>query len=247
MIHEQSPEHSLKNFESAWTTPFDIIKHYLGDLFKIILHPVLFFRQMPTKGGMSWPLAFALVTHWLGSAVQFLWRTLIGASFGRYIDNIFKMAGDVAEIDSPGRGVTLLEMRERITNWVWGAGPVIADPFLTLASILFTSFLVYVGARILVTPGKNGAPNEIRFESALRIVCFGMSPAILGVFPFVGGFLAWVISLIVTIIGAREVYRISTGRSLVVALFPKLLFLGIMLMGLFFIAFLFIKTLITFF
>jgi len=130
----------------------------------------------------------------------------------------------------------MYEMRDRILHWIWGAGSVIADPFFTLASILFTSLFVFAGARILVTPGKNGAPQQITYESALRIICFGMSPAILAVLPIAGPVVAGICVAIVTVIGAREVYRISYGRAVIVALFPKILFLGILLLGLLFVA-----------
>jgi hypothetical protein len=217
------------------------VRRYFRDLFQIILHPARFFRRMPLEGGVSSPLAFALITHWLGTAVAFLWRAAFGGTLGRHLNALFDVAGDVAEVDHPGRAAAMMEVRDRILHWFWGAGSVIADPFLTLASILFTSLLVFVGARILVTPGKGGAPSPISYESALRLVCYGMSPAILAVIPLAGPAIAGLWTAVVTIVGAREIYRISTGRALVVALFPKLLFLGIMMTGFFLLAVVFLK------
>ena len=107
----------------------------------------------------------------MGAAAAFVWRLFIGGAIGGYFDRMMRMAGDVAEVDNPGRNAQLMEMSERMKHWIWGAGSIIADPFLTLAQIFFISFLVFLGARIFVTPGKNGAPREITFESALRIVC----------------------------------------------------------------------------
>ena len=115
-------------------------------------------------------------------------------------------------------------------HWIWGAGSIIADPFLTLAYFFFISFLVFLGARIFVTPGKNGAPREITFESALRIVCYGMTSAILAVLPLFGGPVAYIYQIVVSVIGAREVYRIDNGRASLVALFPQVLLFGILMM-----------------
>jgi hypothetical protein len=206
----------------------NLFKQYLTDLREIITHPTAFFRRMPTTGGVGGPLAFALVTHWLGEAVSFLWRLAIGGSVGGMLDKMFRLAGDVADVDSPGRGAQLMEARNRIAQWIWGAGPVLADPFLTLASILFTSFLVYVGSRLLVTPGHEGAPRPLRFETALRIVCFGLTPSILAAIPIFGGAVSWVLIILVTTVGAREVYHVPTGRAVAIALFPKLLLLAIL-------------------
>ena len=75
--------------------------------------------------------------------------------------------------------------------------------------------------------------QEITYESAVRVVCFGLTPAILAMLPLFGGFVSAICVVIVTVIGAREVYRTTTGRAVVIALFPKLLFLGVLGIGLF--------------
>lgn len=213
-----------------------LITGYFRQVWLILTHPSAFFRSMPVRGGVAGPLAFALVTHWLGSAVAFLWRTLIGGAVGGYLSRFMQMAGDVAEVDSPGRQgqfTGVMEIGERIQHWIWGAGAVIADPFITLARILFISFLVWLGARLLVTPGRDGAPREIDFESALRVICYGLTPSILAVLPLFGGFVSMIYVVAVTVIGAREVYRVETGRAFIIALFPQFLLFAFVAFGLF--------------
>jgi hypothetical protein len=208
----------------------NLITGYFQTVWRILTQPAAFFRAMPVRGGVSTPLAFALVTHWLGSAAAFIWHLLIGGAVGGIFSRFFQVAGDVADVDHPGRHAQLVEMGERLKHWVWGAGSVIADPFFTMGRILFISFLVFLGARILVTPSKNGAPREITFESALRIICFGLTPSILGILPLFGGPISYFYVVIVTVIGAREVYRIDSGRATVVALFPQFILLGVIAM-----------------
>lgn len=217
--------------------PDALIKRYFSDLWQIITQPARFFRRMPLSGGLAHPLAFALVTHWLGSAFEFLWRNLLGGVVGGYFGRMFRVASDVADIDSQGRGAEILQLRERMLHWFWGAGSVIVDPFFTLFQVLFISFFVWVGARLLVTPGKDGAPSEITFESAVRLICFGLSPAILACIPILGSFTATLLTFIVTVVGAREIYRVRTGRAIAIALFPKLLFFAIIIGGLGFLLF----------
>ena len=226
---------------SALPGAFRWIDRYFRDLWQIITQPTRFFRRMPRTGGVSGPLAFALVTSWIGAAMGWLWGSLINGVMTRELNEVFRIAGDVADIDHPGRSAVLAQARDRFLHWFWGAGSVLLDPFLTAVSILFTSFFVWMGARLLVTPARNGAPDEIRYETALRIVCFGMSPAILAVIPVAGPFVSKLGVLIVTVAGAREVYRVSTGRAAAIALFPKLLFLAILMFGFLVIIMLMIK------
>jgi len=59
-----------------------------------------------------------------------------------------------------------------------------------------------------------------------------MTPAIFAAIPFVGELISGFLVLTTTVIGAKIVYRIETFRAICVVLFPKLLFIGIILMGL---------------
>lgn len=207
-----------------------MIKNYFKKVWAIFTSPSDFFRGLATaeKGTpLAYPLAFALVTHWIGSALEYLWHLLVGGFFGSYLNQVIEIAGDVAEVDHPGRGAALTEMRDRVLSWFWGAGPVIADPFLTLIGVLFTSFFVFVGAKLLVPSGKRGV--SATFDSALRIVCYGMTPSLLAALPLFGTLLSMLCTALVTIVGAREVYRVSTPRAVGIALFPKLLFLGVLM------------------
>ena len=57
-----------------------------------------------------------------------------------------------------------------------------------------------------------------------------MTPAILAVLPLFGGPVAYIYQIVVSVIGAREVYRIDNGRASLVALFPQVLLFGILMM-----------------
>ena len=208
-----------------------LIRDYFHDVWEIIVHPTHFFRRMPSTGGLTRPLAFALVTHWLGAILKLFWQFLMGGAFMRILQNSLHTQKDI-QFQYLEKAMQLGEKHSQTLNWIFGVGPVLIDPFLTLGTTLFTAFFVFVGARILVSPGREGHPHEISFESALKITCYGLSPAILSVVPVAGSFLAYFWTIVVTVIGTREIYRIQTGRAIVIALFPNLLFLGIILLGL---------------
>ncbi len=210
-------------------------------MWAILTHPADFFRALPVTGGVAAPLAFALVSNWIGTAISFLWGLVIGKAVSEHIGSLVKIMGDVAETEYPGTTAQFADLQERLTHWIWGAGSVIIDPFTTLIQILITSFIVFLGARLFVTPGRDGAPSEITYESALRVVSYGMAPAILAGIPLLGSFVSGLCVMIVTVIAAKEVYRVGYGRAIVVALFPKLIILAIMFSAVFLLVFLVIK------
>lgn|GEM_PF-556181 len=223
------------------------VGRYLADLALILTHPSRFFARLREKerfgtaDGLAAALAFAIVTHWIGQSLKFFWQAALSGTINERFKPAFRVFSDLAEVDHPGQSEMLNQARDRLVHWMWGAGSVIADPFITLVQILFTSFLVFIGARILISPGRGGAPEEIRYETALKIVCYGMTPAILAAIPFAGPFIATICVWIVTTIGVHETYRSGWGRSIVVALFPKVLFVGIVGFGLFFVGIMFFK------
>jgi len=217
---------------------------YARTLRTVLLQPTPFFQSLakehqtpPTpegaRHGIFRPLAFALITHWLGSAFQYLWNSWIGGQVARSLETIQGVFQDVVDPtefeDFRELNLDRVEqVKDQVLHWFWGAGSVIIDPFSTLFSLLFTSFFIWIGARILVSPGKNGAPQNVSYESALQIVCYSMAPAILGFIPLMGSPLSAVLSLLLGIIGAREVYRTGFGKATLIALFPKLLFFGML-------------------
>src|SRR5262245_14552184 len=101
--------------------PMSPVRAYLKNVWLILTQPSNFFRALPLRAGVSGPLACALITHGMGSAVGLLWRLTVGGALGGYFEQMLRMAGDVAEIDNPGRNAQLIQMTERIKHWVWGA------------------------------------------------------------------------------------------------------------------------------
>lgn len=188
-----------------------LVRGYFSDVWRILTQPSRFFGELPLSGGYGPPLAFALVTHWIGKSGSFLWHSALGWT----------------TFDWLSRYAT--EQPVWLDKWLIGVGSVVTDPFATLFSILFTSAFVFAGARILV----NGI--AVSYESAVRLVCYGMTPSILAALPFFGWGLSSVLSVVVTVIGAKKMYRTGTGRAIVIALFPKILFFAFFAIALLFL------------
>ena len=227
------------------------ISRYFDQVWWILTRPTSYFRQLPLTGGVTVPISFALITHWLGSSFGFLWSLalgkLIGSQLSAFFNDAVDFAGHLAEVDHPGRHAQFVETAERVRDWFLGAGSILLDPALTFVKILVVSFFVFLGARIFVTPGKDQAPSEITFESALRVVCYGLTPSILAAFPLIGGFFSSLLVFYITLIAAKECYRISSARAMWVAFFPQVLIFAVLLMLFLAVGLFFIKAMVSFF
>ena len=188
---------------------------YFSTIRKIIFSPTIFFQSLPSAEGISHALTFAIIVHWLSSAILFIEQgilqtqvqSLLNPAIQPFLENHFGIS---------------------FSQWLWGTGAVLLDPFFTAIAIVFSSFFVFVGTRILISA-------KISFESVLRIISYGMAPILLSIIPVIGPLIASISIFVVTVIAIKEIYQVRTGRAVLVVLFPKLLILsGLLFATLFF-------------
>ena len=210
----------------------DPIRDYFLKIWQILAHPRKFFRKLSLRGGLTEPLVFALVTHWIGAAVLYLWRISYEGIFSQLFRKVSHFSRSFGAIEYLGFGSSpTVAIGDRILHWFWDTSPIVLDPFITLVMILFHSFWVFIGARVFVAPGKDHHPAEISYATATKIVCFGMTPSILNIVPVLGGWSVSFLTVIYTLIGVKEFYRVGSVRALAITLFPKLIFVGILVLG----------------
>lgn len=236
---QPSKESPAPTFSSS--SGLDWIRGYGQELWSVLTRPSDFFRQMPIQGGLTRPLTFALITHWIGTALAHLWKSAIGGAFSQHLKDLLRVASDLSDADPFARTQVLNSFHDQVMPWIAGTGSVLLDPFITLFSILFLSLFVFIGARILVPLGREGTPHEIPYESAVRIICYSTAPSIFSAIPIFGPLLSTLLSVVISIIGAKRVYRVDSFRAAIIALFPNLLLFGIILMGLAAVIFLAVK------
>lgn len=206
------------------------VSSYFLTLKAILTQPTLFFRNLKRPTGLVAPLLFGIITNWIASALEYTWFTGLGRFFGTRLSDIFRALDKSSEIDSSGQASAILAMREKMVDWMFGVGSVLVDPFKTCAQILFLSLFVWIGARIF---SKITADSEERlsYESAVSVVGYSLAASLFKGIPIVGGLIAGVFIVMISIIGARETYKVSSGRALLIALFPTLLFWGLLFAG----------------
>jgi hypothetical protein len=71
-----------------------------------------------------------------------------------------------------------------------------------------------------------GADNG--FEATFRVVAYSQAAQVLGIIPFVGGWIGWIWQLIIQIIGFREIHETSYLRVILAFVIP--LVVGILLL-----------------
>ncbi len=203
-----------------------IILAYFYQLREVLLHPVRFFSDRQNFE-RPWQeiVVFALVTHWIGRCCAFLWKAVFdNQTLQTYLADLLRQAPETETIFS----------RSEVDQWralfwdhsrevIWNGARVVADPLTTFLSMIVSAAFIFVAARLLVSPGRAGTPLIISYEGALKVVAYGLAPSILMAFPLGGEFLSTIAVLILTVIAAREYYRVETWRATVLALFPNLL------------------------
>jgi len=199
------------------------ISQYVQTLWSLLSKPTHFFRGLPLRPGIVWPLLFAVLTHWLGSGLSYLWKVCLGQMIEGRLADFFVAAHKLADIEDELPADTLKQLKDHFLTWVWGVGSVIVDPFFTVAKVLLTSIFIWVAARIFGDLRRSDANERYAFESAVAVSSFAMAPAVLNGIPIVGGIVASLFTFIITFIGVREIYRVSSGRSLLIVLFPTIL------------------------
>ncbi len=207
------------------------VTQYFATLKAILTRPSAFFRNLPRPPGVVGPLFFGILTSWFGSALEYLWVTGFGKVFESRIADLLSAMEKVPQIDSSGQFETALAVRQKIVDWVFGMGAVLIDPFKSCAWILFLALFVWVAARLFANRDYPANERRLDYETAVSIVGFAQAAALFKCVPMVGGLLSAIFAMVIGVIGATETYRVSTGRAILIALFPSILFWGLLIAG----------------
>jgi hypothetical protein len=211
------------------------IRGYFGKIRKILFSPQEFFASLPPRESLGQVLAFALITHWVGSAIAFL------IHMGAGVDKTIMRMVEMLYRDNPGALDQLRQNADysRFMTWFQGVGAIVLDPFFVLLILLFSSVVLFVFVRLLISENDElGAPRELSFENCMRIASYALTAELFRVIPFVGAMIAWVYGIVLSILGVSALFRVTGGRATAVVLLPKLvlgLFFFILLLGIVFL------------
>jgi len=165
----------------------------MGQTFKAVLFsPEKMFKTLTYNGGMKEPLAFGLLTGSIGSMFGFFWQLIL-------------MSLGVMAFSAPFIG--------HLGMWFILVLMVVFVPIIVLIGIYIYSAILHF-LLLIVRGAGNG------FEATFRVVCYSQAVQVLGIVPFLGGWIAGIWQLIVQIIGLKEIHETSYLRVIVAFLIP---------------------------
>lgn len=197
--------------DAAVPFPLNLIETWRRSVFE----PGAFFADGPFDRAAVRPVLYYLLVSVLVAALSLTWGALLPTTQPGLVETL----AEIVNVALPDAAGTV------------GSAGRLADFFLTPFSavlyLIIASLLLHVFVLMLV-PGRRS------LTATVRTVCYACGPGVFAIVPFVGGWVAGIWGVVLTVIGLREAHRTTTGRAfaawiLAAALPIALLMLGILL------------------
>lgn len=181
-----------------------LLNAYVETTKQVLLSPAVFFRAMPGAAGIGAPLAYGVLTAYIGAAVSALYQLVLHSVMGSWASQ-FAQGGEAFE--------------RLVPIFTQGAGLLMT----LILGPLFALMGIFVGAAIthlflMLFGGANRG-----FEATLRTVCYCQATQLLQVVPLCGGLVASIWGIVVLIIGLSEAHGVGRGIAAAAVLVPLLL------------------------
>ncbi len=198
--------------KSRKTVPFeDPAAGFFNGLFDTIkmslFQPSSFFSNYSFDGGIGRPMVFALVVGWFSAAVGVLWSLIFNASIMSAISKYIPEAGN-----SP---MNRIGSQFMLTS-IGGLVSLLIAPIMIVLSLFIMAGLYHLFL-MMVSGAKRG------FETTFNVTCYAMSAKLFLVIPFCGGTVAWIYSLVISIIGLSGAHETDGWKGAFAVLMPFVL------------------------
>ena len=177
-----------------------IIGAFIGTLILSLTKPKEYFKRVPTIGGFSNPMIYALISGLLGTWFNLAWQILF--VYLGFIDH------DAQSPDS-SMGFTIM---------------------ITVLSPLIIPLGLLVGAGIIQLALMILGVQKSNYETTFRVICYSSGAAVLGILPVIGGTIGAFMTIFLEAMGLREVYDISLRRGFAALILPMIFLFLILLM-----------------
>jgi hypothetical protein len=193
------PEETVPPVEAegcAWEAreSFGTFNAFGDTLQKSLFTPTKFFQGVSPVGGIGAALLYAVIVGTLSAAVAMMWHY---ASFS---------PADIAVVSS-------WEIPP-LAGYVWAAGLMFL-PLLNVAATVLRGLVLHLSLAVV-----GGGAGDL--GATLKVVSYAASASAFNVFPFIGAPFAFLWRVVLTVIGLREVHRITTARAFVAWLLPAI-------------------------
>lgn len=175
----------------------------------VCFHPTLFFTRLNALAPLRGVAFFGWLMLTLGYMFWSIYRLLF---LPVVIEATYKAAGTQPGIPDEARLHLLIIL------------VLVATPLLSLASLWLNALMYHAVLMLLDVPLR-------AFAGTFRVVAYGSAPILLLLFPLFGEFVAFIWSMVVSVIGLSCVHRLSTPRSMLAVLLPPLAFYLLILLA----------------
>jgi hypothetical protein len=192
-------------------TPWEDREHQglFGGLSKtlkqVLFSPGDFFKTMPVTGGLTDPLLFGLILGMTGALFSYFWQIALSGVMQDFMPPQMLAASE----HSLFQGASLAVL-------------AICTPFLIILWLFILSGMLHLFL-LMVQGAKSG------FEATFRVVAYSEAPYLFLVLPFCGGFLAWIWSLVIILIGLQHAHETTGGKAAFAVFLPLFVCCGLII------------------
>ena len=180
------------------------VESFVDTVRRVVLQPVGFFAGLPRSGSLLNPLVFALIC------------TEISVILGGILGLLGVREGFVA-----GYGFQIPENQD-FGEFI---GSVIFAPIGSAISVFVIAGIAHLLVMLIV-----GATNS-GFRATFRVASYAAVTSLVSWIPIIGGLLG-LYGIYLAVVGIREMHQTTTGKAVIVVLFPVILILVLALLGL---------------
>ena len=178
-----------------------IIGAFTGTLILSLTKPKEYFKRVPTTGGFSTPMIYALINGLLGTWINLAWQMLF-------------IYWGIIEIDTQSQDSSM-----GFTIMITVLSPIIIPLGLFVGTGIIQLALMILGVQ------------QSNYEATFRVICYSSGAAILGILPVIGSMIGAFVTISLEAIGLREVYNISLSKGFAAIILPMIFLFVILLMA----------------
>ncbi len=182
---------------------YGLIAGFLNTIPQVMTAPGRFFTDHPTRRGLWGPVSFGVVMGVLVAIAEWIWSRV----FTGFENSMYELLGDDYEV-SP--------VEDAVIAFFESFG-VFASPVLTLIMIFVVAGLVHLGVMLVSSNRDRG------FEATLRATTYANAATVLSLVPICGSGVGAIWTLVIAVIGVRQIHGLGTGAALFAVLAPMVL------------------------
>ena len=174
----------------------------------VLLEPTSTFRRASREGSIGWALLFWVILAAIGGFFQTLWQTWLGNA---YLDRVAPYLDQFPEFED--YGFSMDPGGDLFLNLI------LMPVYLLLGLVVWFIWTGIVHLLLMLLGGANRG-----YEATFRVLTYGnASAAIFQIVPFCGPFVGGIWSLVVQILGLKEIHETSGGKAAGAVLGPVVL------------------------